>query len=775
MGSEGSKPAPIYGTDYDPAGYLPPGLYDTTQIWDATGVKAKHCNNPLFTRWFPDYMYGGFGDPPFDTRAYPCAWSRNLPYNAWFVNSKWYSPAEGTPMLEKNKPTGKTWENPWGPYPYGNNFFCVLEEADGISQGSKSVKAGNWGEVFPKCFQSAGVYGTYDRLYFTAVNDAQLQFREGHMDDVTEINRNDPFNRDPCGGRSSLAMLVPWALTVVLGVGTSVLLRYVVFDEVPAVSLTALSVGAAGFGWNFGQAIQAKSRDRDYYVSSASTFLGASIGVSGAVIGGYVLLPDWQKLEIPLIVGGGVTGYYYLAPMIEPSIGTGGGLLGSVFGFLNTVVGGLEKFFCGIANWDIDGCSPEKNETARSWDRVLLAAAGADSLAKSYGLDDKEKEVAFQALLVNAANFNAFDTPTDKMEQLMQFNTARSWVVQSAPRDTPDDKPTNSFASMGHVVQPELLPLEETQMQAWVQHLLQGQERNNKYMQTMFEKGEGALLQKCDTFASIEEKPQVARWMDLAYEAAQKGRLAPTNIGVPYKLFNCKIIYSDFLQRVSWEAGVEFLADWEKDFNKQGIDFLHTCKQTDKTLYFVLYAIVSAKEARVGMGGGNAPLFVELINSFVLSKVPAEVQTPEFYSFLIATLEKWHISSAVANNAAASEIWRRWVRAASGGVVTECDIALAKIEDGDNNWRALGAKAVKEGAVGDCTAVQRGKLEAYQLFDKTTTCTNAVGYEKLQFQNAPYDNQYKCGVGAAFSRAEGFNCNADAQNTIDSWVAACSQ
>lgn len=760
-------------TEYDPAGYLPPGLFDTTQIWDATGVKAKHCNNPVFPRWFPAFMYRGFGDPPFDAKAYPCAWQRNLPYNAWFPTSKWVSPATGTPKWEGGKPTGQKWGDPWGPYPYGNNFFCVLEESDGISEGSKSVPAGNWGNVYPKCFQAAGANAPFDRLYFEAVNDAQNVFRNGQLDDVTEINRADPYNRDPCGGRGSLAMLMPWALAVLAGVGTSIMLRYVVFDSVPPIALTSLSVGAAGFGWNFGQAIQAKPRDRDYYVGWASTFLATGAGVTGAVLAGYTLLDDWTAYEMPLILAGGAGGYFFLEPVIQPAISTGGGgLLGSTLGFLGTIVGGIEKFFCGISNWDIDGCSPEKNENARSWDRVLLAAAAADSLAKSHGLDDKEKEVAFQAMLVNAANVNAFENPTEKMETMMGFDVARSWTVGAAPPDSEDGKPTNSFANLGHVVQTELLPIEETQMQAWVQGLIRGQERNNKYMQTMFPKGEGALLQKCDQFSEIENVPQFARWMDLALQAAQKGQLAPTRIGVPIKLYNCQIVYTTFLQYANWETAMTYLRDFERDHNKGGLDYLNDCKESNAKLYYGLYAFASVKIEHDTTAGGA----VIQIDDYVRAKIPPTVQTPEFYQLLLSSLGQWQFSSKIAGDADASEIWRKWARIADGGVLTACEIALTNIETGDTNWRALGAKAAQypNNPMG-CTELERGKFDAYRLFDRTTTCTNAVGFERLQFQNAPYGDKYKCGVGTAFSTATGFNCNADNQKQIDEWVAACSQ
>ncbi len=769
MGNEESKP--YLGVDYDPAGYLPPGLYDTTQIWEATGVKAKNCNNPLFSRWFPDYMYRGIGDPPFDPRAYPCAWNRNVPYNAWFVNTKWINPAEGTPKWQNRRPTGETWGNPWGPD--GDNFICVLDEKDGISEGSKSVPAGNWGHVYPKCFQTVGASAPFNRLYFESVGDAQTQFNAGHLDDVSEINRVDPYNRDPCGGRGSLAMLVPWALAVLAGVGTSIALRYVVFDQVPPISLTALSVGAAGFGWYFGQAIQAKPRDRDYYVSSASAFLGVGAAVGGAVIVSAVVLPDWTTYELPVIAIGAGVGYFYLAPIIEPGISTGGGLLGSTLGFLGTIVGGIEKFFCGISNWDIDGCSPEKNESARSWDRVLLAAAAANSLGQSHDLDEKEKEVAFQAMLVNAANVNAYESSTDKLETLMGFDVARSWAVGSAPPNTEDNKPTNSFAMLGHVVQTELLPIEETQMQAWIQGLFRGQERNNKYMQAMFEKGDGALLQKCDQFEEIEQVPQFKKWMDKAYAAAQNGKMAPLRTTQVQKLASCDGIYTEFLQFETWQGGFAYLQEYASTYNRFDWDFLYVCKKSKPELYHVLYACVFIRSTSI-----TAAAAVLQIEEYISKNMQESERTPRFYEVLLVTLGKWQFASQIADFIEASNVWRKWQRLASGTVETACTATIAAIESGDSNWKAVGAKAAQYwGAPEGCTREEEGRLGAYKLFGYPfPDCTAAVRGVAEYVQNvAAGDKQFECGVGAAFSNVTGFQCAPPAQTTIDAWVTACSQ
>lgn len=695
---------------YDAQGYLPPDLAPTMPVWAQPDTSHQDDVNKL---WYLEVPVGKWNMTSFN-------------YNQ-------YANKPGEPATTR---------------------FCALNKQDFEIPPGQVGYSGQHGDVFPNCYVRPSDADGRNRKFFEQAQMAQTLYANGKLEATSEINTIDPWGLQPCAGTKTIfEVLLPVATAIFAGIATGELLGFVVAADAPQAIKSVLTLGAVAFGWEFGTAIsEGDETSRRQIFETSSKIVGTSVGAAATLTAVYFVSDKWQSHEVLWLAGGGVAGFFVLSPLVLPFIDNFSlGIIGVLWRFLNGIIGLVTGVVCGISNWDVDGCSVGRNPNARSWDRTLLSAAAVDEMANNYDLDTKQKEVAYQALLLNAASYSAALSPYDVANQVAAFDSERGWNGTINP-----DPRINSYSAFGPLVQASL-----NEDPAWYEKLSGG--TYYPYYWTMFAKdSEKSLLQKCATADELLSDTKMQTWMSDAHKLALQGKSQRYPISVPFKMYNCETIFSGFLQQTEWKYGL----DWIKDFHDPGVELGLPCKTDDPVRYYMLRAFAACDTST------TEGELIRRLDAYIKREVPSAERNASFFGALLSTLEKWRFPTQVGSDQEALQIWANWYRYTVGGTDTQCEAVINAIETiGSKDWRALGNKAdAYAPGPSDCTAERKGKFDAYTAFFGAKSCDEAV--QRVTGSN---DEQYKCGVGSALDFAQGCAYSASSRNLIDEWVAACSQ
>lgn len=717
---------------YDAQGYLPHGLGATQPVWSMP----------------PNPAVPGVNE----------SWWLGVPVGKWNMTSFDYNSFEqhvdGTPLSQR---------------------FCALNNKD-FDVTDQPTWNGKYGDLFPGCYVRASDVSN-NRKFYEQAQQAQTLFSGGKLDAVSEINRIDPWGLQPCAGnRTIFELLLPVAAALFAGIATGELLSLALPPTAPQAIRAIVVVGATAFGWEFASAISESDQvTREGIFDTSSKIAGVAIGSATALGAVYAVSDSWQAHEYIWLGIGAAGGYFVIAPFILPKIDNfGTGIIGVVWRFLNGIVSLITSVVCDISNWDEDGCSVSKNPKARSWDRTLLSAAAVESMADNYDLDEKQKEVAYQAMLLNAATvqtygIGAWDVPSSRVYSLMNLGPEKAW---NGRMYTGDNREQNAFSALGPLVQANYV-----ETPAWYEKLSGG--NMYPYFWTMFPKDDNkALLQKCATADELLSDPTMQRWMSDAHVAAQKGKLQPYPISVPHETFSCEVAYLQCMQQPSEGAAYE----WARVLTVNYPDVLANCRKDPAKLKYVVWWGVFLLWRDPATGAQRV-----IAENYELT----EGQEPlnllneqELIAGVVAIFRHFKLDTTIGDNVQAQEIWRFWLYCAQKDrtapipvLPTNCQQDIYHIARDNPTYAELGRRAVATGSqpIHGCSDKEQGEIYAWRGMN-TNNCDTLVQIGVRSFNQNP-SKAGECGWGNAFMQASDFRtqCSPESQNQVEQWVAACSQ
>ncbi len=711
---------------YDVQGYLPAGLAPTMPVWSMPDELNRSDVNK---EWYLGVPVGRWNMTSFN-------------YNQ-FANKN------GDPVLTR---------------------YCALNNQDFDIEPGEVWFNGQHGDLFPNCYTRNSDADGRNRKFFEQAQMAQALHANGKFEAVSEINRTDPWGLQPCAGtRTIFEVLLPVAAAVIAGVVTGELLGFIVPSDAPQAIKSILTLGATAFGWEFGTAIsEGDEVTRMQIFQTSSVIVGVSIGATLPLFGVYLATDDWQSHEMMWVVGGGAAGYYFLSPLVLPYIDNfSTGIIGVLWRFLNGIVGLITGVVCNLSNWDVDGCSVSRNSYARSWDRTLLSAAAVDELANNYDLDPKQQEVAYQALLLNAASFDTWETPYSVANQVNTLDNERSWNGTVAP----DDR-INAYSAFGPVVQATL-----NKDPAWYEKLSGG--TYYPYYLTMFEKdSERSLLQKCATAQELLDKPKMQTWMSDAHKLAEQGKLQPYPVSIPKETFSCEVAYLRCMQQPNEGSAYELA----RVFTSNYAEVFANCRKDPAKLKYVVWWEVFLQWRDPATGAQRV-----IAENYVLT----EGQDPlnllneqELIAGVVAIFRHFKLDTTIGDNTQAQEIWRFWLYCAQKNrsapiplQPTSCQEDIYHIARDNPTYAELGRRAAATGTqpIHGCSDKEQGEIYAWRGMN-TTNCDTLVQNGVRAFNQNP-SKAGECGWGSAFMQASDFRtqCSLESQNQVEQWVAACSQ
>lgn len=718
---------------YDKQGYLPAGLAPTQPFWS----QPNNTNQPNVNEY----------------------WEYGVPVGKWNMTSFNYD----------------QWANqPGQPV---NNRFCALNSEDFFIDHPPGYPKKQYGNLFPSCYTRQSDVAL-NRNFFKVAQDIDVAFAAGKFDAVSEINHSNPSDAQPCHeGRTLIEMLLPAAAAIAAGIVSGILMGYAVPANAPQVFKPVGVLGSAAFGWEFGSAInEGDTQKRRELFRTCSAIAGVTAGSMGAVMVTYVFSDAWQTYEIPILAFGAATGYFFLAPLILPAIDNFGvGIIGYVWRFVDGVLGFFGGLACGIANWGIDGCTKSVNPQARSWDRILLSSAAVQDMARNFDMDEKEKEVAFQALTLNAASWSVYQDPYNVANQVASYDSERSWNgVKRSPLEGGDGN-QNAYSPFGPIVQANWI--HEPQ---WWENMYGTGVNIAEFYWGMYPKPDEDknILQKCDTAEKLLGNERVRKWMDNAYTIAQHGKSQPYPVGLPKEIFGCESAMSYCLQQPSAQAAGE-LADVLLTSYR---DVFDACKKNPEKRKFSIWWQVFLEWGRESR---TAPQYVIGTNVLLVDGLKLTLENEhDVMKGVVEIFRKFGLDRALDGHDSAKDIWVYWLYCASDNrnaplplQPTVCDKKLDQVQEGSPTIAQLGQNLLRTGyGIGGCDAEQAGKMAAYRRFE-TDSCDDARKVFQDYFTRVPPTNEAKCGIARGFLQGSDFSaaCSAETQDIVQQWVAACSQ
>ncbi len=712
--------------NYDLQGWLPADLAPTQPIWSQPNNMPNVPNVNEF-------------------------WDRNTPVGKWNMTGFNYNIFESS--FDKSAAR-----------------FCALNKEDfNIPKTDRQWLWGQVGDVFPNCYQRQSDIMNNQNL-FAIAQEAQTNYAAGKYDAVSEINREDPYHDEPCANKKSiLEVITPIAGAILAAVGTGIVLSYGMPNDAPQALKSISVVGALAFGFGVGSAIvETDSKRRREIFQQSSAVLGTAAGADASLIAAYIVLPNWQDHEYIWIAIGGATGYFVLAPLILPYIDNYlTGIFGFVFRLLDDVAGLFGDIACQIGNWDIDGCTRQTNTEARSWDRVLFATALVEEMAKKNDMDDKEKQVAFQALLLNAASFNTYQDPWEVATKVWLNGTERKWNSSVSP-----DARLNAYSVFGPLVQANT-----TNDPAWYEKLSGG--ANYEYYFTMFTVDkEAPLLQRCAPLRTLIGDTKIQEWMDDAYKLAKKGKMQVYPRTLPKYTFSCDVAYLRCMQEPNESSAYELARLFVSNY----LDIFTACRQDPAKLKFIVWWDVFLLWREPATGAERV-----IAENYELTKGqdPLDLlKEQEIMAGIVAIFRHFKLDTTIGDNVQAQEIWRFWLYCAQKDrnkpipvLPTACQEDIYHIERNDPTYAELGKRAAATGSqpIRGCSDKEQAKIAAWRKFD-FLSCDETVAAGVNAFKNNP-NKESECGYGEAFLAASDYKtkCGLASQNQVEQWVAACSQ
>jgi len=399
---------PIGATNYDEAGYIPPGMTYTPQTsWSepANYGGNKHMRTVLS---LPGYGKGNIYDVPWgategiltgfgttNAQGYPQLQDINVPYVQTFVDGQFVN-VQQQPV-------------PYAQWKYDKAYDPSLNVCTPATFPDCTMKGmvGGGGEVsfYDHKTEAAG------RVYFDSLNRAYSRFfLSGGPEALAQVNTVEHSTYDPCSDPSLLERLIP------LGAAAAAVAAFSYYGkpelEVFAGSQVAgaATVVVAGFVYNYSTGLleYVNEPTNIHFERAARWLVYPGAIAAGVYAGNYAYAQTSQQANVAYFDAAAAAVAVYgaervLVLPIARIISRAGLLAGLLLGAFGYIMRGVSGFWCRMTTSQ-DSCTDwTKDELldSRRWDAVSIASKLTLEVCEREGWqkDDPRAEFVFRGLL----------------------------------------------------------------------------------------------------------------------------------------------------------------------------------------------------------------------------------------------------------------------------------------------------------------------------------------------------------------------------------------
>lgn len=375
--------------NYDAHGYVPPGLtYPTQNSWNTA-------------RQYPGTMEPADGKPP----SY-------MPNGAVMSNSALRQFGQRVPY-PPSAASALDFPAAWISQPVWGEGNLPFNQSQTLCTP----------ETFPNCDVNAmrqyaptmqlfdgKTYNAMD-MYSLAIDDAYTKgYVGGGFDALQGTNVADTSTYDPCDNPSVIETVVPLTAGIAAGTFASriILPAFASGKTVAGFVAPVVMTGSFVAGWSLGLAQLRGWGDNSAEYKQAAYAIVIS---GGAVAGAFVA--DAVSAG-PLVQAGVAGGVVYLStttiPAVELVLERSGFLTGFLFGLVDVISNGMQRFFCGLTTDTFEACADKgEHPTGRRWDVASVAGELTDEVCGREGWqrDDPRAEFVFRGLVTGPAMMSA--------------------------------------------------------------------------------------------------------------------------------------------------------------------------------------------------------------------------------------------------------------------------------------------------------------------------------------------------------------------------------
>ena len=411
--------------NYDAHGYVPPGLtYPTQNSWNTA-------------RQYPGSMEPANGMPPFKygmvmSNSALRQWG-NRPLNQVLdAPAKWINQPSWTINQDtfNNSPSLCTPENfPNCDVVAMRNMAPTMQLFDGKT------------------------YNTMD-MYSLAIDDAYTKgYVGGGFDALAAVNENDTSTYDPCDNPSVIETVVPLTAGIAAGTFASriILPAFASGKTVAGFVAPIVMTGSFVTGWSLGLAQLRGWGDNSAEYKQAAYAIVIS---AGAVAGAFVADAVNAGPGVQAGVAGGVV---YLSttaiPSVELFLERSGFLTGFLFGLVDVISNGMQRFFCSLSTDSFEACADKgEHPTGRRWDVATVAGKLTDEVCEREGWsrDDPRAEFVFRGLVTGPSMMSAATPGTYALFNEQLVNPIGS-VYEAPWQNAGPPSGPNMWAPLGQV------------------------------------------------------------------------------------------------------------------------------------------------------------------------------------------------------------------------------------------------------------------------------------------------------------------------------------
>lgn len=248
-------------------------------------------------------------------------------------------------------------------------------------------------------------------MYSLAIDDAYTKgYVGGGFDAIAAVNENDTSTYDPCDNPSVIETVVPLTAGIAAGTFTSriILPTFASGKTVAGFVAPVVMTGSFVAGWSLGLAQLRGWQDNSAQYKQAAYAIVIS---GGAVLGAFVA--DAVNAG-PMVQAGVACGVVYLSttaiPGVELVLERSGFLTGFLFGLVDVISNGMQRFFCGLTTDSFEACADKgEHPKGRRWDVATVAGKLTDEVCEREGWarDDPRAEFVFRGLVTGPAMMSA--------------------------------------------------------------------------------------------------------------------------------------------------------------------------------------------------------------------------------------------------------------------------------------------------------------------------------------------------------------------------------
>ena len=248
-------------------------------------------------------------------------------------------------------------------------------------------------------------------MYSSAIDDAYTKgYVGGGFDALQGVNENDTSTYDPCDNPSVIETVVPLTAAIAAGTFTSriILPTFASGKTVAGFVAPVVMTGAFVAGWNV-----ALAQFRGWNDNAAQYRQAAyAIVISAGAVGG-AFVADAVSAG-PIVQFGVAGGVVYVStsmiPAVELFLERSGFLTGFVFGLIDVISNGMQRFVCTLTTDTYEACEDKgEHPKGRRWDVSSIAGKLTDEVCEREGWsrDDPRAEFVFRGLVTGPGMMTA--------------------------------------------------------------------------------------------------------------------------------------------------------------------------------------------------------------------------------------------------------------------------------------------------------------------------------------------------------------------------------